>query len=205
MKRSWSLPTWSFAPRWGRWSRNWTKRSRRLLKGKVQKREIRLYLMSSFSLIILVFIHMYISSPHEELRGFISSTGTTWWTESEQSSCWNTTLRLNSWLCSTNSRSNSYSKSSTSVTENFSYLETFAAHKHNLWPLYRTQLSEVNDKMLAVQECYIAVCQEKDMLEERIRREKEEAVNSENEVFMHCVYSIRSSWTVLKSNHKHNL
>lgn len=49
--------------------------------------------------------------------------------------------------------------------------------------LHRTQLSEVNDKMLAVQECYISVCKEKDMLEERIRdREKEEALMRENEV-----------------------
>uniref|UniRef100_A0A3B4X9K2 Centrosomal protein 152 n=1 Tax=Seriola lalandi dorsalis TaxID=1841481 RepID=A0A3B4X9K2_SERLL len=46
----------------------------------------------------------------------------------------------------------------------------------------QTQLSEVNDKMLAVQECYISVCKEKDMLEERIRDgEKEEALIRENE------------------------
>uniref|UniRef100_A0A3B4VJJ9 Centrosomal protein 152 n=1 Tax=Seriola dumerili TaxID=41447 RepID=A0A3B4VJJ9_SERDU len=45
-----------------------------------------------------------------------------------------------------------------------------------------TQLSEVNDKMLAVQECYISVCKEKDMLEERIKNgEKEEALIRENE------------------------
>lgn len=42
---------------------------------------------------------------------------------------------------------------------------------------HRTQLSEANDKMLAVQECYISVCKEKDLLEESIRsREKEEAL-----------------------------
>ncbi|KAM9376046.1 centrosomal protein of 152 kDa [Pholidichthys leucotaenia] len=40
----------------------------------------------------------------------------------------------------------------------------------------QTQLSEANDKMLAVQECYISICKEKDMLEESVRnREKEEA------------------------------
>ncbi|XP_028264375.1 centrosomal protein of 152 kDa isoform X2 [Parambassis ranga] len=42
---------------------------------------------------------------------------------------------------------------------------------------FQTQLSEANDKMLAVQECYISVCKEKDLLEESIRsREKEEAL-----------------------------
>ncbi|XP_044048971.1 centrosomal protein of 152 kDa isoform X2 [Siniperca chuatsi] len=46
----------------------------------------------------------------------------------------------------------------------------------------QTQLSEANDKMLAVQECYISVCKEKDMLEESVRnREKEEALVRENE------------------------
>lgn len=57
-------------------------------------------------------------------------------------------------------------------------------------------MSEANDKMLAVQECYISVCKEKDMLEEGIRnREKEEALNRENEVYMVpvCVYRIRST------------
>ncbi|XP_029953130.1 centrosomal protein of 152 kDa isoform X2 [Salarias fasciatus] len=42
--------------------------------------------------------------------------------------------------------------------------------------LLQTQLSEVNDKMLGVQECYLAICNEKNMLEESIRkREQEEA------------------------------
>ena len=49
--------------------------------------------------------------------------------------------------------------------------------------LYRTQLSEAKDKMLAVQECYISVCREKNMLEDRIHnREKEEILSKENEV-----------------------
>ncbi|XP_047451256.1 centrosomal protein of 152 kDa isoform X2 [Mugil cephalus] len=50
-----------------------------------------------------------------------------------------------------------------------------AQHQQQLQHL-QTQLSEANDKMLAVQECYISVCKEKDLLEESIRnREKEEA------------------------------
>uniref|UniRef100_A0A3B4WYJ8 Centrosomal protein 152 n=1 Tax=Seriola lalandi dorsalis TaxID=1841481 RepID=A0A3B4WYJ8_SERLL len=61
--------------------------------------------------------------------------------------------------------------------------------------LYRTQLSEVNDKMLAVQECYISVCKEKDMLEERIRDgEKEEALIRENET-LHMVLTLIKPWT----------
>ncbi|XP_042351484.1 centrosomal protein of 152 kDa isoform X2 [Plectropomus leopardus] len=49
----------------------------------------------------------------------------------------------------------------------------------------QTQLSEANDKILAVQECYISVCKEKDMLEESIRnREIEEALIRENELKM---------------------
>lgn len=61
--------------------------------------------------------------------------------------------------------------------------------------------------MLAVQECYISVCKEKDMLEERVRnREKEEALIRENEVYMvpELVYSIRSTWTLFLRSSKHN-
>lgn len=48
---------------------------------------------------------------------------------------------------------------------------------------HRTELSEVGDKLLAVQECYISVCREKDMLEERIHtREEEENMIKEKEV-----------------------
>ncbi|KAG7522341.1 hypothetical protein JOB18_020075 [Solea senegalensis] len=46
----------------------------------------------------------------------------------------------------------------------------------------QTQLSEANDKLLAVQECYISVCKEKDMLEERTQnKDEEEALIRENE------------------------
>ncbi|KAM3870559.1 centrosomal protein of 152 kDa [Diretmus argenteus] len=46
----------------------------------------------------------------------------------------------------------------------------------------QTQLSEANDKMIAVQECYISVCKEKDTLEEGIRgKERDEASMRENE------------------------
>ncbi|XP_071352332.1 centrosomal protein of 152 kDa isoform X2 [Trachinotus anak] len=56
-----------------------------------------------------------------------------------------------------------------------------AQHQQQVQQL-ETQLSEVNDKMLAVQECYISVCKEKDMLEERIQnKEKEYALIRENE------------------------
>lgn len=61
--------------------------------------------------------------------------------------------------------------------------------------------------MLAVQECYISVCKEKDMLEERVRnREREEALIRENEVYMvpERVYSIRSTWTLFLHSSKHN-
>uniref|UniRef100_A0A3Q3QF28 CEP152 CEP63 binding coiled coil domain-containing protein n=1 Tax=Monopterus albus TaxID=43700 RepID=A0A3Q3QF28_MONAL len=45
-----------------------------------------------------------------------------------------------------------------------------------------TQLSEASDKVLAVQECYISVCQEKDMLENRIcNSETEEAEEARQE------------------------
>uniref|UniRef100_A0A3P8W0E9 Centrosomal protein 152 n=1 Tax=Cynoglossus semilaevis TaxID=244447 RepID=A0A3P8W0E9_CYNSE len=46
----------------------------------------------------------------------------------------------------------------------------------------QTQLFDVNDKLLAVQECYISVCKEKDMLLEKIDgKEKEEDLIRENE------------------------
>lgn len=69
-------------------------------------------------------------------------------------------------------------------------------------------MSEANDKMLAVQECYISVCKEKDTLEQSFRnREKEEALNRENEVHMvaECVDGIRSTWTLLIHSSKHEL
>uniref|UniRef100_A0A667WQ85 Centrosomal protein 152 n=1 Tax=Myripristis murdjan TaxID=586833 RepID=A0A667WQ85_9TELE len=49
-----------------------------------------------------------------------------------------------------------------------------AQHQQQIQQL-QTQLSEANDKMVAVQECYISVCKEKDLLEEsQHRREREE-------------------------------
>ncbi|XP_013876974.1 centrosomal protein of 152 kDa isoform X2 [Austrofundulus limnaeus] len=54
-----------------------------------------------------------------------------------------------------------------------------AQHQQEMQQL-ETQLAEVNDKMLAVQECYISVCKEKSSLEETIqRREKGEALLKE--------------------------
>ncbi|XP_041651435.1 centrosomal protein of 152 kDa isoform X2 [Cheilinus undulatus] len=57
-----------------------------------------------------------------------------------------------------------------------------AQHQEQIEQL-RTQLSETNDKMLAVQECYISVCKEKDMLEENIHNweEKVETLKREKE------------------------
>lgn len=51
-------------------------------------------------------------------------------------------------------------------------------------PLHRTELSEASDKLLAVQECYISVCREKDALEERIRagEQQREQLAKETEV-----------------------
>uniref|UniRef100_A0A8C5ETK6 Centrosomal protein 152 n=1 Tax=Gouania willdenowi TaxID=441366 RepID=A0A8C5ETK6_GOUWI len=54
--------------------------------------------------------------------------------------------------------------------------QLIAQHQQQVQHL-QTQLCEVNDKILGVQECYIAVCNEKDVLEERFRqREKQDAV-----------------------------
>lgn len=55
--------------------------------------------------------------------------------------------------------------------------------------------------MLAVQECYISVCKEKDMLEECIRnREKEETLIRQNEVFKIQLYMV-----LTLVNHEYNL
>uniref|UniRef100_A0A3Q4BDL0 Uncharacterized protein n=1 Tax=Mola mola TaxID=94237 RepID=A0A3Q4BDL0_MOLML len=57
-----------------------------------------------------------------------------------------------------------------------------AQHEQQVQQL-QAQLSEANDKMLAVQECYISVCKEKDTLEESIRngekKERRECRSSE--------------------------
>lgn len=61
--------------------------------------------------------------------------------------------------------------------------------------LCRTQLFDVNDKLLAVQECYISVCKEKDMLLEKIDgKEKEEDLIRENEV---GIFMKKSWWYLL--------
>lgn len=65
--------------------------------------------------------------------------------------------------------------------------------------LHRTELSEANDKLLAVQECYISVCREKDMLEERMRRAEEENSTKEKEVG-----SYRYPFTVRKKKNDAN-
>ncbi|KAL6106570.1 cep152 [Pungitius sinensis] len=53
-------------------------------------------------------------------------------------------------------------------------VEQLTAQHQQLVQQLQTQLSEANDKMLAVQECYISVCKEKDMLgkEEAVIRQK---------------------------------
>ncbi|XP_070687478.1 centrosomal protein of 152 kDa [Pempheris klunzingeri] len=68
------------------------------------------------------------------------------------------------------------------MLEHDTQVEQLAAHHQQQVQQLQTQLSEANDKMLAVQECYISVCKEKDVLEETIsNREKEEALIRENE------------------------
>ncbi|XP_035497198.2 centrosomal protein of 152 kDa isoform X3 [Scophthalmus maximus] len=57
--------------------------------------------------------------------------------------------------------------------------ELTAQHQQQVQQL-QTHLSEANDKMLAVQECYLSVCKEKDMLEERMDNRQKEVIR-ENE------------------------
>lgn len=65
---------------------------------------------------MIININVYVSMClPAEMSAFISSTGTTWWTGSEPSSCWNMTLRWSSWRLSTSSSSNSYSESTHST------------------------------------------------------------------------------------------
>uniref|UniRef100_A0A8C9WXZ9 Centrosomal protein 152 n=1 Tax=Sander lucioperca TaxID=283035 RepID=A0A8C9WXZ9_SANLU len=63
-----------------------------------------------------------------------------------------------------------------------------AQHQQQVQQL-QTQLSEANDKMLAVQECYLSVCKEKDMLE------KEETLIRVNEVYKILKYVYRLDMT----------
>ncbi|XP_054633053.1 centrosomal protein of 152 kDa isoform X2 [Dunckerocampus dactyliophorus] len=55
-----------------------------------------------------------------------------------------------------------------------------AQHEQHIQHL-NTQLSETNDKMLAVQECYISVCKEKDKLEENARNREQQEYNQREE------------------------
>lgn len=44
-------------------------------------------------------------------------------------------------------------------------------------PLYRSKLSDLSQEVLAVQECYISVCKEKDKLEENLQNRIDEERN----------------------------
>uniref|UniRef100_A0A3Q2D3X5 Centrosomal protein 152 n=1 Tax=Cyprinodon variegatus TaxID=28743 RepID=A0A3Q2D3X5_CYPVA len=68
------------------------------------------------------------------------------------------------------------------MTEHSAELERLTAQHQQQIQELQNQLSEVSDKMLAVQECYISVCNEKCLLEETIKkREKEEKWSKEKE------------------------
>ncbi|XP_040893864.1 centrosomal protein of 152 kDa [Toxotes jaculatrix] len=68
------------------------------------------------------------------------------------------------------------------ILEHDAQVEQLTAQHQQQVQQLQTQLSEANDKILAIQECYISVCKEKDMLEERLHnKEKEEALIRENE------------------------
>ncbi|XP_034390601.1 centrosomal protein of 152 kDa isoform X2 [Cyclopterus lumpus] len=61
------------------------------------------------------------------------------------------------------------------MLEHDAQVEQLTAHHQQQVQQFQTKLSEANDKMLAVQECYISVCKEKDTID------KEEAVIRVNE------------------------
>ncbi|XP_068459350.1 centrosomal protein of 152 kDa isoform X2 [Clinocottus analis] len=61
------------------------------------------------------------------------------------------------------------------MLEHDAHVEQLTAQHQQQVQQFQTQLSEANDKMLAVQECYISVCKEKDTLD------KEEALIRKNE------------------------
>uniref|UniRef100_A0A3Q3MEN8 Centrosomal protein 152 n=1 Tax=Labrus bergylta TaxID=56723 RepID=A0A3Q3MEN8_9LABR len=66
------------------------------------------------------------------------------------------------------------------MLEHDAQIERLTSHHEQQVQQIQTKLSEANDKMLAVQECYISVCKEKDMLEESVRkREREETAYKE--------------------------
>ncbi|XP_065813179.1 centrosomal protein of 152 kDa isoform X2 [Labrus bergylta] len=69
------------------------------------------------------------------------------------------------------------------MLEHDAQIERLTSHHEQQVQQIQTKLSEANDKMLAVQECYISVCKEKDMLEESVRkREREEASIRDDEL-----------------------
>ncbi|XP_029697568.1 centrosomal protein of 152 kDa isoform X4 [Takifugu rubripes] len=73
-------------------------------------------------------------------------------------------------------------------------VEQLAAQHQQQVQQLQTELSEANDKLLAVQECYLSVCREKDALEERVRareqqeeklvKEKEQKIREEGVIAM---------------------
>ncbi|XP_068578645.1 centrosomal protein of 152 kDa isoform X2 [Cebidichthys violaceus] len=68
------------------------------------------------------------------------------------------------------------------MLEHDAQIEQLTAQHQQQLQHVQTQLSEANDKMLAVQECYISVCKEKDMLnkEEALIRVNEEKMRDES-------------------------
>uniref|UniRef100_A0A3P8XHP4 CEP152 CEP63 binding coiled coil domain-containing protein n=1 Tax=Esox lucius TaxID=8010 RepID=A0A3P8XHP4_ESOLU len=67
--------------------------------------------------------------------------------------------------------------------EHTAQVEHLTAENQQHLQLLQAKVTEVNEEMLAVQECYISVCKEKDRLEENLRATKvEEEKRRENEV-----------------------
>ncbi|KAM9807756.1 centrosomal protein of 152 kDa [Neosynchiropus ocellatus] len=60
------------------------------------------------------------------------------------------------------------------MLEHDSQMQLLRAQHDQAIQQMQTQLSDSNDKMLAVQECYISVCKEKDLLEESLRNQEKE-------------------------------
>ncbi|XP_077372294.1 centrosomal protein of 152 kDa isoform X2 [Festucalex cinctus] len=77
-----------------------------------------------------------------------------------------------------------------------------AQHEQHMQRL-NTQLSEASDKVLAVQECYISVCKEKEILEESIRNiARDDALRKENEKSEESGTNVEKIKTELETQHQ---
>lgn len=141
-RKRWKRLILSSAPRWGRWFRSWTRRNRRLLRGKMLVAPFLKRKCEGW------FIRFTVGGVYSGMREPSSSTEMMWFSMFVQNSLRNTRLTLSSLLPSINSTSSSWSK--WIVPKNI-YQIIFISFLFSLQVFYWSVLSTILILLLMVQ------------------------------------------------------